>query len=716
MPYRNVHKLILTMGILLLCNVSARAQRETEQRKECPQHTSTEPNNVKVIFYNARTDEFLYDTNKRVPPPLPTGEHVILEVCHARFGEQFDFTVTEKTLPEAGAPVRGLDDIAGLIKGLPGLPGAKGTALLESVKFATFPDFASVVARLRSLQDITDLRTELRLDLESIQYGKDNLEEDYKRYRRAICQMTGQIPLVDCYSLGMPLTEATGMPPRVDTLEKRIQKSRMELDTAFSSEPVARGPETSCPSNFNPQGTPEYRDRKQFVCFVIHTNETISQFKSLRAIIQQPPLGSSAADLTSALGEYKLRLFTYRKKLEQVKGAIEIEKVLLAEDADPNVLLSRLKKLQESYKDVITPDDMQKLADQQGHFTSSRERVKLVEKLKELDSRGGELEMKETSAKELVKYANDRIEDVRSVDLAFGARVFQVNRTLVQHVKALYQLYEKSERDPIFVQNFTWSGNTGVILSVKVSDSFKPVDLNKLELPMETMGVEAAGGPAPASPFTPAAPAAANLSAPAPPVPAAPAPAPSGGGGNASTLTTSDFTVTGNTSTAFEVHKTYRFNIAAGVLFSLLREDNYALRTPTTGGSTTSPQLILTGKDRLRLDFPIFLTTYLPKPLDVFTNNSANKRKYGAAVGFSTLDVTNNGYAGMFIQPQLGLDFIFGLHMGRRTVPDRGISLNMPILDPGITTAPVHREWKPGFFMTVGFDALTFKKLFFGAN
>jgi hypothetical protein len=72
------------------------------------------------------------------------------------------------------------------------------------------------------------------------------------------------------------------------------------------------------------------------------------------------------------------------------------------------------------------------------------------------------------------------------------ARVYQVNKALVQHIKELYQLYQRSEMDPLFVQMFTWTGNTGAILTVKVNDSFKPADLNNLELPMETAGVEAA--------------------------------------------------------------------------------------------------------------------------------------------------------------------------------------------------------------------------------
>jgi len=59
--------------------------------------------------------------------------------------------------------------------------------------------------------------------------------------------------------------------------------------------------------------------------------------------------------------------------------------------------------------------------------------------------------------------------------------------------------------------------------------------------------------------------------------------------------------------------------------------------------------------------------TYIPKPLDVFTPASANHWKFGSAVGFSTLDVSNNAYAGAFLQPKLGLDFIFGLHLRAAT-------------------------------------------------
>ena len=740
MKYGSTDKILFVVLALAFCGARVRAQVQDPCPRptspvESPKSSRRPDKNKKdpvVIYYDARQDKFCYGDNCQAAPlPLETGEHAILEVCHARFGEQFDFTMTEKTFPEAGAPVRGLDDVAGLIKGLPGTPGAKGAALLESARFTPFPDVNTVVGRLRSLQDVIDLKTELQLDLESIQYGSHTLDEEQKKYRRAICQMTALVPEADCIDreLGLYFQQVTRIPPLVDDAEIKIKKLQGELNTAQSFAPLASGVDVSCPSNFDPKkGQAKYTDRNQFVCFVRTTNLLIGHFKNLRAMIQQPPLGGGAADLISALEEYKLRIFTFQKKLKQVRAAIEVENILL--NNDPNLLLSRLKKIQDSYKDVITSDDIQKIADDQKTFLKNQERGKIQAELSGLEKAGGELGKKESILQDLKCDTQRQAYTIRAIDLSFGARVYHVNQTLVKEIKELYHLYDESEVAPLFVQMFTWGGNTGVILNVKASDSFKPLDLSKLELPAETLGVEA-GGATPASPFTPAAaPAAVNLQSQSTPPAASPAPtgggsapAPGGGGnagqapgGNASTVTTTDLPVTASTSTAFEVHKTYRFNVAAGVLFSSLRQDSYALRTPTTGGSTSNPQLVLTGRDHLRLDFPIFLTTYIPSPLDVFANGSANKWKFGTAVGFSTLDVTNNGYAGAFLQPKLGLDFIFGLHLGRRKVPDRGITLNTPILDPSITTPPVHQEWKPGFFFTVGFDALTFKKLLFGAN
>jgi len=122
-----------------------------------------------------------------------------------------------------------------------------------------------------------------------------------------------------------------------------------------------------------------------------------------------------------------------------------------------------------------------------------------------------------------------RIDDVRNIDLFFGARVYQVNKALVQHIKELYQLYQRSEMDPLFVQMFTWTGNTGAILTVKVNDSFKPADLNNLELPMETAGVEAASvNPSPSVSSTIAAPPAMRAQTTSATIALATSPGPSG--------------------------------------------------------------------------------------------------------------------------------------------------------------------------------------------
>jgi hypothetical protein len=729
MSGRKVHGIILCVavgiGCALFCTPCVEAQTPSDVMNQCPRRTGGMNSHVRVVYYDARQERFFYDNGDPVTGDVEIGEHVVLEVCHARFGEQFDFTLTEKTLPEAGAPVRGLDDVAGLIKGLPGSPAAKGVGMLESVRFTTYPDVDTLVAKLRSLQDIVGLKTELEQDLESIQYGNHLLEEDYKKYRRAICQMTTQIPAADCASLGVP---PAGMPPRIEAVEAKMQSLGGEAGQAASAVLTPRTSTALCPSSPNiPAGAARYRDRSQFVCFVNYTNQIIGQFRNLRALIAQPPLASAAPDLISQLEEYKLRIFTYKKKLEQVKAAVEIERILLK--SDPNVLLSRLKKIQDTYKDVVTPDDIQQIADEQRGFIVAQERKDMTEQLNILAACCGGPQTQETKLAQLNGETTTRIEEVRQLDLSFAARVYQANQTLVHHIRELYRLYEQSETDPIFVQMFTWSGNTGVILGVKAADSFKPVDLNKLELPMETSGVEAST-PASLAPAVSAAPASAAVaqvqsSTPASAPPAASAagtPSPSGTGGtgqtpagNASTVTTSEFPATAGTTTAWEVHKTYRFNVAAGALFSSVRQNYFALRS-VPGSPTSNLYLVQTGRDRMRFDFPIFLTTYLGKPLDVYTSISANRPKFGTAVGFSTLDVTNNAYVGGFFQPHLGLDFILGLHLAKRNVPDRGIIPGVTILDPNTTTAPIHGEWKPGVFLTVGFDALTFKKLFFGAN
>src|SRR5581483_7366519 len=162
------------------------------------------------------------------------------------------------------------------------------------------------------------------------------------------------------------------------------------LQTATSLAPVIAGIDVSCPSNFDPHGRSKYIDKDQFVCFVRYTNFNIAQFKSIRAMIQQLPLGSTAADLMSALEVYKLRVITYAKTLQQVQAAITVERIILDANADPNTLLERLKKIQDTYKDVITPDEIQRIAGQQGQFIQSRERDEMKRRLSSLDLEVGE--------------------------------------------------------------------------------------------------------------------------------------------------------------------------------------------------------------------------------------------------------------------------------------------------------------------------------------
>jgi hypothetical protein len=293
--FRTILGMLVGVCCVLSCRPWLQAQTVADAISQCPRRTGVPDKHIKVVYYDARQEKFFYENGAPIIGALEIGDHVVLEVCHARFGEQFNFTLTEKALPEAGAPVRGLDDVVGLIKGLPGSPGAKGVGQLESVKFTPYPDVDTVIARLRSLQDIVGVRTELQQDLESFLYGTTIIEEDYKKFRRAICQMTTQITASDCPLLGMPLSATSGMPPRVDTVETRLQSLIGEVNQAASAASVPRGPNAFCPSST--LAGPQYRDRNQFVCFVNHTNLIIGQFRNLRTMIEQPPLASAAADL-----------------------------------------------------------------------------------------------------------------------------------------------------------------------------------------------------------------------------------------------------------------------------------------------------------------------------------------------------------------------------------------------------------------------------------
>jgi hypothetical protein len=711
---------MLTVGVLVW-SAFVQAQTGSSVPHPCPRPASQGDTSIRIVYYDARQDKILFDDGKPVPSKLESGDHVTLEVCRAHFGEQFNFKLIEKVLPEAGAPVRGLDEAAGLIKGLPGSPAGKGAVLLEGVSINTYSDVPSIVARLRSLPDVVGLKTELQLEFESIRYARKSVSEDFDRYKQAICQMTTQVLAAECAN--------TGGPTRVDTAEKGIQKLTLEVETADNGVRVPSGTGANCPGNVDPpQGRDVYADRTQFVCFANQTNLIIQQFNNLRTAIQQPPIGSAAADLVAESDELKKRIVTYQKKLSQVEAATSVEKLLFK--SDPETLLSRLKKLRDTYKDVLTPEDIQRIALDQERSLNGEEGKQILLELDLIQQ--GSIPGIKAQLNGVASDLTRTVTQVKELDQAFGQRVQQVNSGLASEIKKVFALYAKSEVDVIFVQMLTWSGNTGVILTVKVEDSFRQIDLAKLESPSlaAVPQLPASVTSASLTPAFPSVSAQAQQQNPAPPSasPKGGSVAPQAGGtpgsggqaqdGNAGGVSTTEFPVTAATNTAFEVHKTYRFNIAAGVLFSSVRQDSFTLRnipgTDKNGNPVTNLFLVPTGSDHVRVDFPVFLTMYLGKPLDVFSKTTANRTHFGTALGFSTLDPGNNAYLGGFWQPRLGMDVLFGLHLGRRNVADNGVIPNVTILNPGTMTAPIHQEWKPGFFFTLGFDALTFKKLFAG--
>jgi len=710
------------------------------------------------IYYDARQNKFFYDKGTTTPPTLRTGEHALLAVCRAHFGEQFEFAVLEKSFPEAGAEVRGLDEAAGLIPGIPRVPGAKGIVPFEEVTIAPYKDVASLVNRMRSLDDAIGFKTELQIEFDSVQRGRTLLDEAFEEYRRAVCRLSQRIPGVDC-------SDVKGA-YEVDRVEQTISKLQNEVRTAESLASNT-DPDPACRASFTPSPLPPvYPDRSQFVCFVNQTNSIIQRFKTLRTAMGLPPIGSSAADLASGARQLQMRITTFSNKLVLAQAATSMAQVLLDAETQPGgnappasklsseVGLSRLKKLRETYKDVVTSEDLQRIAEDLVAYRSRQEVQRIRDTLANLQATAvPDYQSKLIGVTDYLK--NKFVPSVEARDQALAQRVRDVNAKLASLMKDIKALYDKSEVPPISVQALSWSGNTGVTISVKVKDSFRPPDLNKLETVAPAGAISALAGPLPlASPSSFTGDGAATVSAGAGSVPnpaskaggggsggasgaqgagsSGPGTRPGGSGagaastgstGPASGTTTTSLTVSTNASTAFEVHKTYRFNVAGGLLFSNLKQNNFALRNVTrldangnpvldaNGNPVTDLKLVPTGTDRVRLDFPLFLTTYLGKRLDVFSTTSANRLHWGSAVGFSTSDVSNNAYLGGFIQPHLGLDLLFGLHLGRRNVPDPGFVPNVTRLKPGTTDLPVHKEWKRGFFFTIGFDALTLKKL-----
>ncbi|MCL4820282.1 MAG: hypothetical protein KJ067_14135 [Vicinamibacteria bacterium] len=176
-------------------------------------------------------------------------------------------------------------------------------------------------------------------------------------------------------------------------------------------------------------------------------------------------------------------------------------------------------------------------------------------------------------------------------------------------------------------------------------------------------------------------------------------------------------------SASYEVHKRYLFNVGGGFMISGIGNREYAVRqyrrldadgqpVSDDDGPIFDKKLVESGSDARSQDFALTFTAYLPRRLDTFHASAARRPTTGLMVGFSLEKPTDNLYAGLVLQPTLGIQLTAGVHFGKRSAPQDGIVPEVTVLPADTTAPPIRDEWSRALFFSIGFDASVFSRLF----
>ncbi len=176
-------------------------------------------------------------------------------------------------------------------------------------------------------------------------------------------------------------------------------------------------------------------------------------------------------------------------------------------------------------------------------------------------------------------------------------------------------------------------------------------------------------------------------------------------------------------SQVFEVHKTYRFNVGGGVMWSGLGDSEFAVRsTPrldgngneiidTSGNVTMDDNVFQSGHDDNRTELALTFTYYLGRELDLFPGRAALRPTFGISLGLGLDKPDENLFFGGVYQPTLGVQFLFGFHLGKVTVLQDGISPGQ-VLPSNTMDPPTRRKWETEPFIGIVFDSSIFERLF----
>lgn len=625
--------------------------------------------------------------------------------CRARY----DWQIGEQEIPDIEPGFRGLGDAVGLIASVAGAPATKAAVALEAVKIED-PSFAELLKAMRSPEDVAALELEIAAEWRRLEASFEEVVEGSLRYCRWIDSIWGNSAADD--GLG------------ADLIEER--REYCEWVGGILRDRPPSGVRRAGGETVGLVGSELERLRKvlmkaggldcrSFDGYYDQGAAALAKMRRLRPRLTASRSAGFPSALARQLGDYELRLETYRNKLLRADAALETARAILADAVAEHrtgrrseLFFIHFQRLRVAFKaEEISPELLQDLADRYERIALAGERSPIGRAFDRLEgaihTRLGTSAGKPAAGRftgssiasdvpDLENKARSLGERTERLADAFTAAIAAVNDRAREMLEALKDRYEKSyEQHPRVIEGRgPWQANQVLTVKLLRTDTFGLPDLAPLAI--TEVAAEAV------------------LAAPS-------------GSGEKDERTTDSKLLAADT---FEVHRTTRWNVGAGVIATDLGERELGLRARPRLDEAGDPvlddddepiedlELVETGSDDQSLDYGLFVTYYL-RELDLFPGEDALKPAWGPAIGFSLDKPDENAFLAFAYQPTLGVQLVGGLHVGRRNAPENGIEVGN-LLPAGTAETPVRREWDTAPFIGVVFDAAVFRKLFAGSG
>jgi hypothetical protein len=646
------------------------------------------------------------------PRRFKDGEGVPLLILHPRFLTVYSSAIVKQINRGSGViDIRGFTEV---------VAAAAGAAAATPATHGGRPPSAVVIAPIAAAQVIAQMVDQSQMNVPEqtlVAQARDladanrTLDADVREFDRQLAriQPPDGAPAQPCADqLGTP--DAAALRTCVAALGTIIESS------TSCTRQHGCGPEPpSCTG-------PQFRwTSHTFACVVQRIDLRIADLKRLRARLDEFAFSAAADRIVTESEQLITRIQAYQQNLAIVDTAVRDFEVLRGAEIGSAPLSiirrSELKKqLKERYGTVLDEAELNLLARAELEAGSSRQfHDRFTEALKSLTNRIAvvrcQLEPSSDCARDRQIIQAKRIDglpDARAIldrerlvaqrAAVVVDKVDSLNRSFAdvfQAINAVYDTFGDSDPQAIEVDVKEGAGTNRIVFASLVStERFSPYRFDV------------------AAPVVP--PAAAPAAGVQPPLFAAP---------QNVAFSVNPVSVAQNPPQPFdfELHLVWRANIVSGVLFSSIGNVDYAVRSrpkivngqPVTANGEPVLESFVTESGR-QVPAPHYFLglNFYPWYQDSYPGLPFRWRNAVGVLGGVALDKPSNFFAGINVEPVVGIDVAVGGHFGRQTVLQDGFTNGAPV-DTG-AAPPTRERLQPGVFLMIGFDLKIFRTIFGG--